>query len=124
MPAAVRAKCEYFPVVMWTHLSLAILSALGAVALFPRHGTALFVTGCGLFAAWQLWSAVTRARAPQSRVILRLGGFAWTVEDFCRGWLITGETGSGKTLGGINTMLWQVSQNAPHWAPCLDAARV
>lgn len=54
-------------------------------------------------------------RQPSSRVVVRLGGFSWTTEDFCRGWLITGETGSGKTLGGINAILWQVCQNWPTW---------
>lgn len=52
---------------------------------------------------------------------MRLGGFAWTREDFCRGWLVTGETGSGKTLGGINTMLWEVTKNCPTWGGvCVD----
>jgi hypothetical protein len=31
--------------------------------------------------------------------IFRLGGFAWDRNSFCRGWLITGVTGSGKCLG-------------------------
>ena len=45
----------------------------------------------------------------KSKFIVRLKGFAWTREDFCRGWLITGDTGSGKTSSGINpTLLFQV----------------
>jgi hypothetical protein len=34
---------------------------------------------------------------PKRRIVVRLAAFAWTREDFCRGWLITGDTGSGKT---------------------------
>ncbi len=33
----------------------------------------------------------------KQRAIVRLAGFKWTRADFCRGWLITGDTGSGKT---------------------------
>jgi len=43
------------------------------------------------------------------------------MEDFCRGWLITGQTGTGKTSAAINTMLWQVSRNCPRWGGvCVD----
>jgi hypothetical protein len=52
--------------------------------------------------------------ASQSRpTILRLAGFKWTKEDFCRGWLITGDTGSGKTSSGIVTIAEQVYRNDP-----------
>ncbi|PTY02023.1 hypothetical protein DB347_25020 [Opitutaceae bacterium EW11] len=106
---------------MWINLGLAIVSALGALMLFSTKTTApTIILGCGLLSAWQLYSAVTGKRR-RSLVILRLGGFKWTAEDFCRGWLITGETGSGKTLGGINTMLWQVSKNCRTWGGvCVD----
>jgi TraM recognition site of TraD and TraG len=45
--------------------------------------------------------------------ILRLAGFKWTKEDFCRGWLITGDTGSGKTSSGIVTIAEQVYRRDP-----------
>jgi hypothetical protein len=38
---------------------------------------------------------------PKRRIVVRLAAFAWTREDFCRGWLITGDTGSGKTARSI-----------------------
>ncbi len=106
---------------MWINLGLAVGSATGALALWlARHDAAGFIVALGLLSAWQLFSALTHPRRT-SQVILRLGGFGWTMEDFCRGWLITGETGSGKTLGGINTMLWQVSKNCPRWGGvCVD----
>ncbi len=63
-------------------------SVLGAVALVPAPG---------------------RRRAS----LVRLAGFAWTKEDFCRGWLITGDTGSGKTLSGIVTLAEQVYRRDP-----------
>ena len=53
--------------------------------------------------------------------ILRIGGLKWTMDDFCRGWLITGRTGTGKTTAAINRMLWQVSKNCPTWGGvCMD----
>jgi type IV secretory pathway TraG/TraD family ATPase VirD4 len=55
------------------------------------------------------------------RIVARLAGFTWTREDFCRGWLITGDTGSGKTRSGITPLLFQVFQNEPTWGGlCID----
>ncbi len=107
---------------MWINLVLAAGSAVGAYALWAAVGAPSgFVVGLGLLSAWQLYSACTQRSRIPSPVILRLGGFSWSIEDFCRGWLITGETGSGKTLGGINTMLWQVSSNCRNWGGvCVD----
>ncbi len=56
-----------------------------------------------------------------SRAVVRLAGFTWTRADFCRGWLITGDTGSGKTRSGITPLLFQVFQNEPNWGGfCID----
>jgi hypothetical protein len=58
---------------------------------------------------------------PKRRIVVRLAGFAWTREDFCRGWLIPGDTGSGKTRSGITPLLFQVFQNEPTWGGlCID----
>ena len=43
--------------------------------------------------------------------IFRLGGFAWDRNSFCRGWLITGVTGAGKTLSAIVGKFHQVFRN-------------
>jgi TraM recognition site of TraD and TraG len=37
-------------------------------------------------------------RSPDGDPVCRLCGFTWSINDFCRGWLITGDTGSGKTF--------------------------
>jgi type IV secretory pathway TraG/TraD family ATPase VirD4 len=59
--------------------------------------------------------------ANRSRVVVRVGGLSWTREDFCRGWLITGDTGSGKTRSGITPLLHQVFKNEPTWGGlCID----
>lgn len=106
---------------MWTNLCLALLSAFGVALLWERPAPAPWLAyGLLGLCAWQVFSAFSH-RPMRRSIVMRLGGFAWTREDFCRGWLVTGETGSGKTLGGINTMLWEVTKNCPHWGGvCVD----
>jgi len=53
--------------------------------------------------------------------VARLGRLIWRRNQFCRGWLITGDTGSGKTTSGINQLAHQVFQNEPTWGGlCID----
>ena len=66
-------------------------------------------------------NAIAAARRPPRNAIVHLKGLSWSREDFCRGWLITGDTGSGKTRSGITPLLYQVFQNEPHWGGlCID----
>ena len=119
---------------MFTHILLLITSAALAFASWHHWHLVAHVRAleplrellpCGLvlFALWQTpcaWWAWRDARR-KPKPILRMGGFTWNINDFCRGWLITGETGSGKTLAAINTMLWQVSKKCPNWGGiCID----
>ncbi len=79
----------------------------------------VIATTLWLIAATILVMHFLRKRA--GRVVVRLGGFKWTRADFCRGWLITGDTGSGKTRSGITPLLFQVFQNEPMWGGlCID----
>ena len=53
--------------------------------------------------------------------IVRLGSLTWNLEDFCRNWLITGRTGSGKTAAGIANIMAQLFQRVPRWGGlCID----
>lgn len=64
---------------------------------------------------------LTLPPASLRKTIVRLGGLSWTREDFCRGWLITGDTGSGKTRSGITPLLYQIFKNEPGWGGvCID----
>jgi hypothetical protein len=57
----------------------------------------------------------------RNRPVARLGGLTWKRSQFCRGWLITGDTGSGKTTSGINQLMHQVFQNEDKWGGlCID----
>jgi len=72
---------------------------------------ALF-SGFGIF-------AMTKPSA--ARHIVKLKGLCWSREDFCRGWLITGDTGSGKTRSGITQLLYQVFEHEKLWGGlCID----
>lgn len=71
---------------------------------------------CAVFGVWAVFSA-----DHSGKIIVRLGGLSWTMEDFVRGWLITGRTGSGKTQSAINTLTFQLFQNVHNWGGiCLD----
>ena len=77
----------------------------------------VFAATFGILAGY---AAATSLRTSH-RPIVRLKGLTWTREDFCRGWLITGDTGSGKTRSGITPLLYQVFQNDPRWGGlCID----
>ncbi len=95
------------------------LCAAGALAgyFYLAPPLSLVVIGlCAAFAAWTLFAADN-----SGKIVLRLGGLAWTMEDFVRGWLITGRTGSGKTQSAINAITFQIFQNVKNWGGiCLD----
>ena len=46
---------------------------------------------------------------------IKIGPFSWTVNDFCRGWIITGQTGSGKTVCAIKTIMSALFKDCPNW---------
>ena len=73
------------------------------------------------FGSLACYALTLPASALKRKVIVRLRGLSWTREDFCRGWLITGDTGSGKTRSGITPLLYQVFKNEPGWGGvCID----
>ena len=46
---------------------------------------------------------------------MRTYKLSWKLNDFCRGWSITGRTGSGKTASAIMRILHQLFVNCPKW---------
>ncbi|MBV8275280.1 MAG: hypothetical protein JO170_08500, partial [Verrucomicrobia bacterium] len=75
------------------------------------------------FAPFFVCLTVSVACAPAKRdrkITARLAGLGWDRNDFCRGWLITGDTGAGKTFA-INALLHSVFHNEPDWGGlCCD----
>ena len=71
---------------------LSLLMATGALFFLPPPASWIVAA---IFAAIAAYAATAKGgKIAKSKFIVRLKGFAWTREDFCRGWLITGDTGS------------------------------
>ncbi len=93
-----------------------VAGSLAAYFLLSPPLSYLVIALCAIFGVWAFFSA-----DHSGKIIIRLGGLSWTMEDFVRGWLITGRTGSGKTQSAINTLTFQLFQNVKNWGGiCLD----
>ena len=78
------------------------------------------LAGYGILLAVIAVRLVFAKEAPNTHVA-KLGRLKWKRNQFCRGWLITGDTGSGKTSSGINQLAHQVFQNEKKWGGlCID----
>jgi hypothetical protein len=85
---------------------------------FPAFSKSLRAFGLGYAI---LLLIVTVRVLLHKRHVAQLGGLTWRRNQFCRGWLITGDTGSGKTTSGINQLAHQVFQNEDKWGGlCID----
>jgi hypothetical protein len=104
--------------IKYTTVCLSLVTALAALLKLPPPFSWVIAT---IFATLGTYATTTKVKTVTGKYIVRLKGFSWTREDFCRGWLITGDTGSGKTRSGINQLLHQVFQNDKHWGGlCID----
>jgi type IV secretory pathway TraG/TraD family ATPase VirD4 len=99
-------------------VGLSLLLAIGMFFYLPEPASWIVAA---IFAMIAAYAVTGKGNPAKSKFIVQLKGLAWTREDFCRGWLITGDTGSGKTRSGINQLLYQVFQNDDHWGGlCID----
>ena len=79
-----------------------------------------FAAGYGVFSLYIAFRHLFPPREPK-KYVAKLGNLIWRRNQFCRGWLITGDTGSGKTSSGINQLCHQVFQNEKTWGGlCVD----
>jgi hypothetical protein len=96
--------------------SLSLCGSIAAYSLLAPPLSWGVIAVCALFATGTLFAAETGAKP-----VVRLAGLAWSMEDFVRGWLITGRVGSGKTRCAINTITFEVFKNVSGWGGiCLD----
>jgi hypothetical protein len=49
------------------------------------------------------------------QIVCQVGSSKWDIEEFCTHWLITGDTGAGKTSSGLNKLLISLTEHYPHW---------
>lgn len=104
----------------WLGLITAALSGLAALFCLQFLASPLSWQLALAFVAVGVFGWLAQPRDTK-KPIVRLKGLSWSREDFCRGWLITGDTGSGKTRSGINQLLYQVFENEPNWGGlCID----
>lgn len=104
----------------FNYLTTGLSLPMAAGALFYLPAPASWVVAI-IFTMIAAYAATAKIVSTGSQYIVQLKGFAWKREDFCRGWLITGDTGSGKTRSGINQLLFQVFKNDPQWGGlCID----
>ncbi len=93
--------------------SLIVLAfAVAGISIYLSTG--LMLLGLFFFFYWRRKGKPAET-APVYGIIVKLGKFTWDMNDFCRGWSITGRTGSGKTVGAIKTLMHQVFKNCPDW---------
>ncbi len=86
--------------------------------LLLRNPRDLLIAGGILMALLAVWLLFGPRKGS---IAARLGGLTWKRNQFCRGWLITGDTGSGKTSSGINQLAHQVFKHEPTWGGlCID----
>jgi type IV secretory pathway TraG/TraD family ATPase VirD4 len=97
---------------------LSLMFALGALFCIPPP---ISWALAAIFLLLASYAVSVEMKPRKGEFIVQLKGFNWKQEDFCRGWLITGDTGSGKTRSGINQLLLQVFKNDPNWGGlCID----
>jgi hypothetical protein len=99
-------------------------AALFASILLAGAGWFLFPViswiSCAPFLMFLPFLLVSAPPRPPHKVTARLAGLTWDRNDFCRGWLITGDTGAGKTFA-INALLHSVFEHEPDWGGlCCD----
>jgi hypothetical protein len=49
------------------------------------------------------------------QIVCQIGPWKWDIEEFCTHWLITGDTGTGKTSSGLNKLLISLTEHYPRW---------
>jgi hypothetical protein len=64
---------------------------------------------------------VIKKKLTRNDIVFRIGDLEWSLEDFVRGWFISGKTGAGKTAAGICIIMDQLFKNVPNWGGmCVD----
>ena len=87
----------------------------GSSLEFPWSLAATPMLSAGCWFAYEGFYAVgARSKDTPSPWACMLGGVCWDDEAFCRGWDISGKTGSGKTSSGVVPLIYSLKQNCPN----------
>lgn len=108
-------KTKKFQIKPWHPYAWFILAVLAygiaIVQTHPYRFVFLMSIGC----CCTILTIVVLLKCIKNPIIVQLGGFCWNEQDFCRGWLITGTTGSGKTASALNKIIDELCRNVPSW---------
>lgn len=98
---------------------IAVLAGTGARCVYALPAPACWLTGATL-GCLAILGVVATARG-SSATVARVAGRCWDRYSFCQHFLITGATGSGKTLSGILPLLFQMFRHQPRFGGlCVD----
>jgi GTPase SAR1 family protein len=112
-----RRKERFRYICSWPLLGIWLASAGFAWLFQPIVGWISFIP---LFIGIPVGFSLSPPKTKLRKSTASIGGFTWDRSDFCRGWLITGDTGAGKTFA-INVLLHSVFQNEQDWGGlCCD----
>jgi len=92
-------------------LPFATLLGAAGIWLFMDSEYAAAKVGGGI----AVLSGLVAIAAPIRQTALRIGHLTWTQEQLCRHFLITGDTGCGKTSSGFNTVLVGLTKSVKGW---------
>ncbi len=105
---------------------------LGIVLLFasfltwdalPSLGLSCAIATYGTYCTtWGIYLAI-RIKTHREKIVLRLGHLTWSLQDFVRGWLVMGKTGSGKTSSGLCNIVPQLFETVPDWGGLFLASK-
>lgn len=105
------------------HLVALGTAGLGVIGLVVLPVPECWGAGAALGGLALLWLAIRGHW--RGGVVARLKGFVWDRHTFCQHFLITGATGSGKTLSGILPLLFQLFKHQPKFGGlCVDVKGV
>lgn len=62
-------------------------------------------------------------KPPKKDVMVQYKNLKWSQGEFTRHWLITGDTGVGKTASGFNPLLHFISESRPNWGGIVLGAK-
>lgn len=85
----------------WSNSALGLALAVGAFLWLEAPARGVITAAACCFGSWHLYRALVSTSQKKPGIVLRLWGLEWTRDEACCHFLITGATGTGKTMRAI-----------------------